>query len=104
MEICTYCDQPIIGGKGDWWHLRTPGGGYGEMFCDDGKHLATPEQFKEPMAQKKFEYQIVFSKSGDQDLYLLNQAGQKGWELMHIITNENLSWFYMKREIVNDKT
>lgn len=38
---CQTCGLPIIGGKGDWWHVA-PGGGYGDMRGPDG-HLASPE-------------------------------------------------------------
>jgi hypothetical protein len=44
--LCVFCGKPIIGGKGDWWHLKDQWGGYGEMRGEDG-HLALPRILKE---------------------------------------------------------
>lgn len=34
---CLFCDMPIYGGKGDYWHTHSE-----DMYCDDRQELAVP--------------------------------------------------------------
>lgn len=53
----------------------------------------------------KFEYLVLHNKyeSPESDAFLLNTAGKLGWELVSILNEGSITWFYMKRELSDTK-